>query len=497
MVATTVADERLLPGGGAAATELAMGLREYATTIDRQEQQAIEAVAAALDTIPQTLAENAGSDSIDTLVELRTQHDDGVLTAGVDAGTGEVVDMGAAGVVQPLSVLVRAIDYATEAAGMIVRIDDVISAGEQLDISGAQGGTAQPVGQESEEGVRQARQRATKPATAAVEAPDKVLPNDPFDLDIHVDGEFDTLSVVLPEGIDYITDPEEMPSVEATGARSLQVETTDERDVFRKLECVYTRLPDSPTASVEIEIRLRSSEQEVRTYTESVTIQRPELDTRVSTVARKSDEETRELAIELRNTSPLRLDVDIKAFADGRPVAVYTSPVKELVTGFLNIGLHRLTAAELVAGPLIDDETKQATLSDAVRSVEQALAEGTVDPPEPYEQPVLADLLESLQSMLNKDNMTPLSDFYPEVIRSVLRVEGREYPAESIRLNEIVDQFRLPPDTSEFEIMIWYSDSAGNPYPPHSHTVTIPGTTDRVEPLRIDPRIRGIHAEEE
>jgi len=492
MVSATVADDRLLPGGGASATELAMGLREYAATIDSREQQAIEAVADALDTVPQTLAENAGRDPIDTLVKLRAQHDDGVTAAGVEAETGEVVEMDAAGVVQPLSVLIRAVDSATEAAGMIVRIDDVINAGEQLNVSGTQGGISRPLGQELKKDIRN---QAINSAAATVETPDEVLPNDPFDLDIHIDGEFEALTVILPDGLDYTTEVEEAPSIEATEAGSLRIETTGERETLQKLNLMYTRLPESPQESVEIEIKLKISEQELRTYTESVTIQRPKLETRVSKVAPKTDDDTRELEIELYNSSSVRLDADIKAFADGNQIAVYTSPVKELATGFLNIGLHRLTAEELASGPLIDDETKRVTLSNAVRSVMQALAEGSVDPPEPYDQPALASLSDSLQLMLNRDNMTPLSNFYPEVIKSVLRAETREYPAESIRLNPIVDQFRLPPDTSEFDLQIWYSDSADNLYPPQEHTITTQNSIDRTEPLRINAQICGIHAE--
>jgi chaperonin GroEL (HSP60 family) len=100
-----------------------------------REQLAIEAFADAVEVIPRTLAENAGLDSIDSLVELRSRHDGGDETAGLDAYTGDVIDMQAEGVVEPLRVKTQAIESATEAAVMLLRIDDVIAAG---DLSGGQ-----------------------------------------------------------------------------------------------------------------------------------------------------------------------------------------------------------------------------------------------------------------------------------------------------------------------------------------------------------------------
>jgi len=130
VVAATLEDGKVLPGGGAPETELALGLRDHADSVGGREQLAIEAFADAIDVVPRTLAENAGLDPIDSLVDLRAQHDGGDRSAGLDAYTGEVVDMNEDGVVEPLRVKTQAVESATEAAVMILRIDDVIAAGD-------------------------------------------------------------------------------------------------------------------------------------------------------------------------------------------------------------------------------------------------------------------------------------------------------------------------------------------------------------------------------
>ncbi|PSP84469.1 thermosome subunit [Halobacteriales archaeon QS_6_64_34] len=130
VVAATLEDGKVLPGGGAPETQLALGLRDHADSVGGREQLAVEAFADAIDVIPRTLAENAGHDPIDSLVDLRSKHDAGDVTFGLDAYTGDVVDMEEDGVVEPLSVKTQAIESATEAAVMILRIDDVIAAGD-------------------------------------------------------------------------------------------------------------------------------------------------------------------------------------------------------------------------------------------------------------------------------------------------------------------------------------------------------------------------------
>lgn len=118
----------VLAGGGAPETELALALRDFAEGVGGREQLAIERYAQAIEVVPRTLAENAGLDPIDSLVELRARHDEGQDTAGLDVVSGDVIDMYEAGTIEPVAVKRQVVGSATEAATMILRIDDVISA---------------------------------------------------------------------------------------------------------------------------------------------------------------------------------------------------------------------------------------------------------------------------------------------------------------------------------------------------------------------------------
>ena len=83
--------------------------------------------ASALEIIPRTLAENAGLDPVNTIIELRKSHADGNVFSGINVEEGGVMDMRAANVLEPQRVVEQAIQSATETAIMILRIDDVIS----------------------------------------------------------------------------------------------------------------------------------------------------------------------------------------------------------------------------------------------------------------------------------------------------------------------------------------------------------------------------------
>ena len=125
-VADVIEDQLLVAGGGAPEIELSLRLREYAATLKGREQLAVTKFAEALEIIPKTLAENAGFDPIDKIVELKNRHETD-KNAGLNAYTGEVVDMRQAGVVEPLRVKIQAIQSATDAASLILRIDDVLA----------------------------------------------------------------------------------------------------------------------------------------------------------------------------------------------------------------------------------------------------------------------------------------------------------------------------------------------------------------------------------
>ena len=128
VVRNVVEDQKIVGGGGAPEIETAIQLRKYAQTLGGREQLAVEVFADSLDIIPKTLAENAGLDQIDVLMKLRAAHQAGNKFAGHNLETGEVInDMLAVGVVEPTVVKIQAIKSATEAASMILRIDDVIA----------------------------------------------------------------------------------------------------------------------------------------------------------------------------------------------------------------------------------------------------------------------------------------------------------------------------------------------------------------------------------
>ncbi|MBP2133362.1 thermosome [Methanomicrobium sp. W14] len=143
VVSVAVEDKKFVAGGGAPEVELSLRLREFAATQEGRAQLAIEAFASALEIIPRTLAENAGLDPIDMLVELRSEHENGRKTFGLNVFDGKAADMLEAGVVEPMRVKTQAIASAAEAAVMILRIDDVIAASK---MGGGEGPSPEEMG---------------------------------------------------------------------------------------------------------------------------------------------------------------------------------------------------------------------------------------------------------------------------------------------------------------------------------------------------------------
>ncbi len=129
VVAVTIEDRKVVAGGGATEIELALHLRRFASTIGGREQLAIEAFAEAMEVIPRALAENAGLDGIDILINLKKAHGGKTknINSGINVITGKVTDMAKLKVLEPLRVKTNAIESATEVATMILRIDDVIA----------------------------------------------------------------------------------------------------------------------------------------------------------------------------------------------------------------------------------------------------------------------------------------------------------------------------------------------------------------------------------
>src|SRR5271157_1217744 len=120
----------IVAGGGAPEEEISSQLRTFANKLSGREQLAVLKFADALESIPLTLAENAGMDPIDTQVDIRAKHGQGKKWFGINVRTGKVADMMADHVIEPAAVKEQIIRSATEAASMILRIDDVIASGK-------------------------------------------------------------------------------------------------------------------------------------------------------------------------------------------------------------------------------------------------------------------------------------------------------------------------------------------------------------------------------
>ncbi|MBA0907796.1 MAG: TCP-1/cpn60 chaperonin family protein [Nitrosarchaeum sp.] len=127
VVKDVIEKPEIVAGGGAPESYAASKLKDWSDSFDGREQLAIKKYAEALEVIPLTIAENAGMDPIDTMATLRAKHNQGRKWTGIDARNTKIADMLAIDVVEPLAVKEQIIKSATEAACMILRIDDVIS----------------------------------------------------------------------------------------------------------------------------------------------------------------------------------------------------------------------------------------------------------------------------------------------------------------------------------------------------------------------------------
>jgi thermosome len=117
----------IVVGAGAPEAEIASRLFDWAQTLSGREQLAVQKFAEAIEVIPLALAENAGMDPIDTLVELRAKHSKGEKNVGINVLEGKVQDATKFSVYEPTVVKEQILAAATEAATMILRIDDVIA----------------------------------------------------------------------------------------------------------------------------------------------------------------------------------------------------------------------------------------------------------------------------------------------------------------------------------------------------------------------------------
>ncbi len=130
VVRDVIRDPRVVAGGGAVEVELASQLKRWAGKLSGREQLAVLAFAEALEGLPLILAENAGLDPLDIIVELRASHEKGQRWFGVDPFEGKVKDMMKDNVVEPAAVKEQILKSASEAASMLLKIDDIVASGK-------------------------------------------------------------------------------------------------------------------------------------------------------------------------------------------------------------------------------------------------------------------------------------------------------------------------------------------------------------------------------
>jgi archaeal chaperonin len=127
----------IVAGGGAPEAYIANELRGWSSSLEGRTQLAAQKFADALESVPIALAENAGMDPIDSMTELRAKQEKGDKWTGIDVTNTKVSDMFKHNVVEPIVVKEQIIRSATEAASMILRIDDVVAAGKAKAPAGA------------------------------------------------------------------------------------------------------------------------------------------------------------------------------------------------------------------------------------------------------------------------------------------------------------------------------------------------------------------------
>ncbi|KXA93738.1 thermosome subunit [candidate division MSBL1 archaeon SCGC-AAA259E19] len=141
VVSEAIESGKIVLGGGASELELAMKISEFADSVGGKEALAVRSFANAVESLTRALAENAGMDPIDTIVDLRSKHEENGKSFGLDVYDSEVKDMTSEGVIEPLTIKTQAVSSGTEAANMIIRVDDVIATEqEEMPAGGAPGG---------------------------------------------------------------------------------------------------------------------------------------------------------------------------------------------------------------------------------------------------------------------------------------------------------------------------------------------------------------------
>jgi len=140
VVKDVVQEPKIVAGGGAPEIETARLLREFAEKLAGRERLAVVAFADALEVIPTTLAENSGMDPIDAISEMRSEHAKGKKWVGINGYLNKVADLSAINVYEPMVVKAQSIKSATEAATLLLKIDDIIAISKSSAPPGPPGG---------------------------------------------------------------------------------------------------------------------------------------------------------------------------------------------------------------------------------------------------------------------------------------------------------------------------------------------------------------------
>ena len=144
VIKDVVEEPKIVAGGGAPEIETARLLREYAEKLAGRERLAVMAFADALEVIPITLAENSGMDPIDAISEIQSEHAKGNKWVGIDGLLNKVADLSAIDIYEPMVVKAQAIKSATEAASLLLKIDDIIAVSKMSAPPGGMGGGMPP-----------------------------------------------------------------------------------------------------------------------------------------------------------------------------------------------------------------------------------------------------------------------------------------------------------------------------------------------------------------
>lgn len=250
---------------------------------------------------------------------------------------------------------------------------------------------------------------------------------------------------------------------------------------------VYLRTTDVPAESTEISLSVFFEFESGTILTRvQLDVLRAALNTEVTSQL-STQNRARGVDISLENTGALKALVDIEAVVDGEPAAIPGGGVWNLLQGFLNIGLHRFDAAKL--DPVDKLDTKERALLERACVDVIAFLDDDVPPPEPYSRDGLHDLRETLETMLDREQFTPLEPHLDDVRLAYLVETAAVHPDESIQFTSVVDGIDVSQSAEEIDIMIHYEDPNGTTYEPIHHTVSLEDTTEWAGVLPVNLRV--------